>query len=60
MPIEKATERRSKTQRRIKLPGGEVRYADTSPEAIARTLRAKSRLSQREAKLAAAEAKIGR
>jgi hypothetical protein len=60
MAIEKATERRSKSSRRIKLPGGEVRYADTSPEAIARVLRGKSKLGQREAKLKEAEAKIGR
>lgn len=60
MMLEKATERRGKSSRRIVLPGGEVRYADTSPEAIARTLRGKSRLGQREAKLKAAEAKVGR
>jgi hypothetical protein len=60
MAIEKATERRSKTQRRIKLPGKVERFADTDPVDIARELRAKSRLGQREAKLDAAEKKIGR
>jgi len=60
MQIEKATERRGKSKRSIKLPGGEVRFADTSPEAIARVLRSKSKLGKREAKLDEAEKKIGR
>lgn len=55
--LEKATERRAKLHRRIKLPGGEVRYTDTSPEAVARVLREKSKLGKAEAKLAAAEKK---
>jgi len=58
--LERATERRGKFSRRIVMPGGEVRYADTSPEAIARALRAKSKLGVREARLEEAEAKVGR
>jgi hypothetical protein len=60
MEIEKATARRGKTNRRIKLPGGVETYDSTLPEAIARTLRAKSKLGLREAKLEAAEKKIDR
>lgn len=60
MAIEKATERRAKSSRRIKMPGKVDRFANTDPVDIARELRAKSRLGQREAKLDAAEAKIGR
>lgn len=58
--LERSTERRGKSSRRIVMPGGEVRYADTSPEAIARALRAKSKLGMREARLKAAEVKVGR
>ena len=54
MAIETATARRGETSRRIRLPGGEVRYESTRPEAIARDLRLKSKLGRREARLEAA------
>lgn len=60
MALEKATERRAKASRCIKMPGKVVRFANTDPVDIARELRAKSKLGRREAKLEAAEAKIGR
>ncbi|KQZ99572.1 hypothetical protein ASD64_14670 [Mesorhizobium sp. Root157] len=58
MAIEKSTERRAKSKRTIKLPGKVERYANTDPVDIARELRSKSRLGQREAKLDAAEKKL--
>ncbi|ATU92741.1 hypothetical protein B5P45_25165 [Phyllobacterium zundukense] len=60
MSIEKATERRAKASRQIKLPGKSMQYAATDPVDIARTLRANSKLGQAEKKLAALEAKNGR
>jgi hypothetical protein len=56
--IEKATERRGKISRRIKLPGKPLEYATTEPVEIARKLRAASALGRREAKLADAERKL--
>lgn len=46
--------------RKIKMPDGRVRYEATDPKEIAAELRAKSALGRREAKLKAAEAKLGR
>lgn len=52
--LEHATEKRGATERRIKMPGGEVRYSTMDPKDIARILRANSTLGKREAKLKAA------
>lgn len=49
--LEKATERRAKTSRRIKIPGKVEQYAATDPLTIARELRAKSALGKLEARL---------
>lgn len=57
MAVEKATAKSGKSLRSIKLPGRAEQYVDTDPVKIARELRAKSRLGQREAKLAEAERK---
>jgi hypothetical protein len=46
--------------RKIKMPDGKIRYAATDANEIAAELRAKSSLGRREAKLKAAEAKVGR
>jgi hypothetical protein len=46
--------------RKIRMPDGKVRYDATDPKEIAAELRAKSSLGKREAKLRAAEAKLGR
>jgi hypothetical protein len=57
---EKATSKRAgsgKQSRRIKLPGKSETFANTDPVDIARELRAKSKLGEREARLAAAEKK---
>jgi hypothetical protein len=59
MAFEKAVERRSKIHRRIRLPDGTVRSANTDPVEIARELRTRSGLGRRERKLAEAEAKRG-
>jgi hypothetical protein len=58
--FEKATERRAKRSRRIKLPGKTAEFSEKDPVEIARELRAKSELGRREARLKAAEAKLGR
>ncbi|WVT73339.1 hypothetical protein QM996_17965 [Sinorhizobium chiapasense] len=58
MSIERATKKSAKATRSVTLPGKRAAYLSTDPVDIARELRAKSRLGQREAKLAAAEAKL--
>jgi hypothetical protein len=58
--FEKADERRTKTKRRISIRGKYVKMDDTDPVAIARALRKDSNLGKREARLAQAEAKVGR
>lgn len=57
---ETAREKRQKSKRQIKLPGKREAYSDRDPIEIARELRAKSKLGRKEAKLNAAEAKLGR
>lgn len=58
MSLERANERRAKAPRLVKLPGDRnARRSDQDPLEIAKELRAKSRLGQREAKLEAAERK---
>lgn len=52
---ENTREKRQKSARRIQVPGRGVVYASTDPIEIARELRAKSKLGQREARLDAAE-----
>ena len=61
--IERADSKRSKSPlktRRVKMPDGSVRHTDTTPELIAAELHAKSKLGMKEARLAAAEAKLGK
>ncbi|MCK1379591.1 hypothetical protein IVB33_18920 [Bradyrhizobium sp. 24] len=58
--LEKADERRTKTKRRIPIRGKYFKTDDTDPVAIARALRKGSKLGQREARSAKAEAKVGR
>jgi hypothetical protein len=50
--------RNTARERRIKLPGGKIRYASTDAKDIAAELRAKSKLGERETKLKAAESKL--
>jgi hypothetical protein len=57
---ETGREKRQKSERKITLPGKREIYSDKDPIEIARELRAKSRFGRREAKLNAAEAKLGR
>lgn len=57
MAVERATAKNGKSLRSVKLPGKAERFVDTDPVKIARELRAKSRLGQREAKLNEAERK---
>ena len=56
MSLEKATARRGATHRSVKLPGKTAVSTDKDPRIIARELRDKSKLGQREARLKAAEA----
>ncbi|NRQ15582.1 hypothetical protein [Ensifer sesbaniae] len=58
MAIERATKKTTKATRSVTLPGKRAAHMTTDPVDIARELRAKSRLGQREAKLAAAEEKL--
>lgn len=58
MSIERATKKTTKSMRSVTLPGKRPAHMSTDPVEIARELRSKSRLGQREAKLAAAEAKL--
>lgn len=58
MSLERANEKRAKAPRLIKLPGDKTaRRSDRDPLEIAKELRAKSRLGQREARLDAMERK---
>jgi len=57
---ETGREKRQKAKRAITLPGKREIYSDRDPIEIARELRAKSKLGRKEAKLKAAEAKLGR
>jgi hypothetical protein len=57
---ESTREKRQKSKRHIKLPGKPATYANTDPIEIARELRSKSKLGQREARLDAAEKKRAR
>lgn len=56
---ETSREKRQKSKRHIKVPGKPATYANTDPIDIARELRAKSKLGKREARLDAAEKKLG-
>ncbi|MBB2794424.1 UNVERIFIED_ORG: hypothetical protein GGD58_003294 [Rhizobium pisi] len=56
--FEKANKKVTSQGRSVKLPGKAAQYSDAKPVDIARLLRAKSELGRREAKLAAAEAKL--
>jgi hypothetical protein len=58
--FEKADERRTKTKRRISIRGLYVKTDNIDPVEIARSLKKKSRLGSREARLTAAEAGLGR
>ncbi|MCZ8546274.1 hypothetical protein OOJ09_25930 [Mesorhizobium qingshengii] len=62
MTLERTDTSRARTlrSRKITMPDGKVRYDSKDPKDIAAELRAKSSLGKREAKLKAAEAKIGR
>jgi hypothetical protein len=55
--LEKTTERRTKSKRRITIRGGRTTFESKDPTEIARELRAKSKLGKREARLDAAERK---
>ncbi len=57
MAVERATKKASKSVRSVTLPGKRAAYVSTDPIDIARELRAKSKLGQREARLADAERK---
>ncbi|MBB2832397.1 UNVERIFIED_ORG: hypothetical protein GGD51_002526 [Rhizobium esperanzae] len=57
--FERANKKASAAGRSVKLPGKAAQHSDAKPVEIARELRAKSALGRREAKLAAAEAKLG-
>ncbi|MGB3044966.1 MAG: hypothetical protein WBB98_17470 [Xanthobacteraceae bacterium] len=57
---ENTREKRHRSKRQIKLPGKRDEYSARDPIEIARELRAKSKLGRKEAKLNAAEAKLGR
>jgi hypothetical protein len=56
---ERANKKAVSQGRSVKLPGKAAQHSDAKPVEIARGLRAKSELGRREAKLAAAEAKVG-
>jgi len=56
--FERANKKASTRGRSVKLPGKSAQHSDAKPVEIARELRAKSELGQREAKLAKAEAKL--
>ncbi|MBX5239506.1 hypothetical protein [Rhizobium sp. NLR22b] len=56
---ERANKKASTQGRSVKLPGKAAQHSEAKPIDIARELRAKSELGRREAKLAAAEAKLG-
>lgn len=56
--IEHARKWQTRSMRSVKLPGRPAQEVDTDPVRIARELRAKSQLGEREKQLAAAEAKI--
>jgi hypothetical protein len=58
MSLERADEKRSKRPRMIKVPGQVERMTTRDAVSIARELRSRSELGKREARLAAAEAKI--
>jgi hypothetical protein len=60
--LERADTSRARTarSRKIKMPGGKVRYDSTDPKEIAAELRARSILGKRERHLREAEAKVGR
>jgi hypothetical protein len=56
---EATREKRQKSRRHITMPGKREIYSDKDPVEIARELRARSKLGKREARLDAAEKKIG-